>query len=648
MSDSPVPSVAVALLHGAEDAGTLRKAIVASGAKIVFEAATRGFDRTGLDQSVPDVVVVDLRDPDDDELEELDALFDRYPVLFNDGEASSLLSGWDLARWQRHLGAKIVGGGVDPPRPADAEPVPEPQRPLVAEAASSSEIPDVTAEPARAGFTAALVDADSAVVPEVELMAADAAIAPEPAGGVDVSEDSAERVEAQVEEPSDAEALEFDLDDLGFEVPSLEAAPPLPLGEASAAPEIAPSETDLATVEALPRDDFLEIDATSPDAVIDSLLPASADSAETAAAAEASIDELDFDIPLDEVSSALAEPTSEAPIAEDPAAGVAAQLESPALSLEHDPGVPVEVEAATLIGSAEPVESTAVAREAEAGLEVPEWTLEDFGVVEAAAETPVPGASDAAGFGIETVKPADFLAPQVEEVVAAPHLPSEGFSLELVPLEEAVAPTRVGAIVHESRLESGKSVRVQRVWVLGASIGGPEALREFLAGIPHDYPALFLLVQHLGGEFLDLMARQLAKATGMMVRQPEHGDRVGHGEILLVPGGRELSIDTGGVVIMRQAPEEGSYSPSIDRILTAMANSFGANAGAIIFSGVGEDAVEGCRHLADKGGRVYLQSPDSCVVSAMVEAVQATGVASFVGSPRELAERLCADLGLST
>ncbi len=70
---------------------------------------------------------------------ESDAQFDHvydvldqggYEVVFNDGDASAQLSGWDQARWARHLAAKILHKPemTEPPRPAWAESVPLPGR----------------------------------------------------------------------------------------------------------------------------------------------------------------------------------------------------------------------------------------------------------------------------------------------------------------------------------------------------------------------------------------------------------------------------------------------------------------------------------------------------------------------------------------
>ncbi|MCW9030272.1 MAG: hypothetical protein OQK58_02185, partial [Gammaproteobacteria bacterium] len=50
-----------------------------------------------------------------------------------------------------------------------------------------------------------------------------------------------------------------------------------------------------------------------------------------------------------------------------------------------------------------------------------------------------------------------------------------------------------------------KDKLAKNVWVLGASLGGPEALKRFLAEIPADLPVTFVIAQHLGENFVSLL-----------------------------------------------------------------------------------------------------------------------------------------------
>lgn len=54
------------------------------------------------------------------------------------------------------------------------------------------------------------------------------------------------------------------------------------------------------------------------------------------------------------------------------------------------------------------------------------------------------------------------------------------------------------------------------------------------------------------------------------------------------------------------------------------------------------DAIEGAKHLSAKGGKVWAQDPDTCVISSMVDGAREAGVVAFMGSPAELAQQTIA------
>lgn len=182
--------------------------------------------------------------------------------------------------------------------------------------------------------------------------------------------------------------------------------------------------------------------------------------------------------------------------------------------------------------------------------------------------------------------------------------------------------------------------KIARVYVLGASIGGPDAVREFLGALPPDVPALFLLAQHMGADFLELMVQQLSRASKLKVRTVEDGDVLSHGEVVIVPLAGRLEVDPDGRATVGPLPAPSPYSPSIDQVMRDAADRFGAKTGAIIFSGMAHDAIEGARYIVSKGGSVWVQDPSSCVISSMVDGAREAGIVSHTARPSELARHL--------
>ena len=180
----------------------------------------------------------------------------------------------------------------------------------------------------------------------------------------------------------------------------------------------------------------------------------------------------------------------------------------------------------------------------------------------------------------------------------------------------------------------------KNVWVLGASLGGPDALKRFLIHIPEELPVAFIIAQHLGENFVSLLADQLDRYTEFNVFVPKAGHVIRHREVLVTPTNKRLMINPIGAVEYKDITESTKYTPSIDLAISDVASKYKSNAGAIIFSGMCDDGVDGCKALVTKGGQVWVQDPESCVISAMPESVANTVATDFSGTPEMMAKQL--------
>lgn len=243
----------------------------------------------------------------------------------------------------------------------------------------------------------------------------------------------------------------------------------------------------------------------------------------------------------------------------------------------------------------------------------------------------------------------DFDTAESAPPVKAPVLQQESSFADLDALfaEDEPAAANSQPVYAPSRLvEAPISQAARHVFVLGASIGGPEAVRTFLSKLKPSVPAAFVLAQHMGAEFLDLMATQLAKASVLPVKLAQHGELLQEGVVVVVPVNRRFEVDAAGIVQFGDLASESPYSPSIDQVLCDMADRFGTNCTAIIFSGMASDAVEGSKYLASRGAKVWVQDPATCVISSMIDGAQAAGVVSYVGAPEQLADHVLDELGV--
>jgi chemosensory pili system protein ChpB (putative protein-glutamate methylesterase) len=193
---------------------------------------------------------------------------------------------------------------------------------------------------------------------------------------------------------------------------------------------------------------------------------------------------------------------------------------------------------------------------------------------------------------------------------------------------------------HGEEAAASDADALDEIWVLGASLGGPLAVRDFLSAIPRDLPVAFILAQHIGASHLDLLSEQLGRVTPFKVMVASAGHRMQKHQVLLAPVGGRLVFDKQNRVVLKPRQEDSIYSPCIDFVMEDMARCFGPRCHGIVFSGMGNDGEQGCRSIVANGGTVWAQNADSCVISSMPDNARKTGHVSFEGTPAELAHEL--------
>lgn len=181
------------------------------------------------------------------------------------------------------------------------------------------------------------------------------------------------------------------------------------------------------------------------------------------------------------------------------------------------------------------------------------------------------------------------------------------------------------------------------LWILGASTGGPQAVREFVDALPARLGVAFIYAQHIDAGFEKNLQKMLA-ASHYPAFIARHGDVLQPDTIAILRSDEWLEVLENGTLRTRSQGWAGCYRPSIDQVMTNVARYWRGRCGAIIFSGMGDDGARGARHLALQGHPVWVQTPSSCTLAAMPEAVLDSGCVSFSDTPAALARALAAHI----
>lgn len=214
---------------------------------------------------------------------------------------------------------------------------------------------------------------------------------------------------------------------------------------------------------------------------------------------------------------------------------------------------------------------------------------------------------------------------------------AEAFGRELVAKVRALAPRGPASgptpPLRAPLTRPGGVFSRPRVVAIGGSTGAPPALMK-LAEALRDGPAQpILLTQHMPPTFTALLAEQLGRSGARPAAEAQDGEPVLAGRIYVAPGGAHLIVtlrEGQPTIRLSQAPPEHFCRPAVDPMLRSAADVYGAGLLAVILTGMGSDGAEGCRAVAEKGGRFIVQDEASSVVWGMPGAAARTGLAEAV------------------
>lgn len=179
-----------------------------------------------------------------------------------------------------------------------------------------------------------------------------------------------------------------------------------------------------------------------------------------------------------------------------------------------------------------------------------------------------------------------------------------------------------------------------RLVALGASAGGPAALAAILRGLPRDFPAGVVVVQHVDEQFAPGMADWLGQHCLMPVRIARDGDRPEPGTVLLAGTSDHLALATADHLGYTPDPREYLYRPSVDVFFSSVARLWRGDAIGVLLTGMGRDGALGLKAMRDNGCHTIAQNEATSAVYGMPKAAVMLDAAVEVLPIRRIAARL--------
>ena len=145
---------------------------------------------------------------------------------------------------------------------------------------------------------------------------------------------------------------------------------------------------------------------------------------------------------------------------------------------------------------------------------------------------------------------------------------------------------------------------------VGTSLGGFEALKTVLGGLPQDFPAAVAVVQHRSVEDSDGMLRLMEPYVKLPIIEVEDKDEIKGGCVYLSPPNYHLVAENGYFALSADSPVMYAR-PSIDVLFESVAESFGEHAIGVLLTGMSRDGTAGLAKIKERGGLAVVQDPTS-------------------------------------
>ena len=152
--------------------------------------------------------------------------------------------------------------------------------------------------------------------------------------------------------------------------------------------------------------------------------------------------------------------------------------------------------------------------------------------------------------------------------------------------------------------------------VIGASLGGVDALPRLVGSLPPDLGAAVFVVLHIPPNSPDLLAARLNSVGPLPAVSAVDGQVIVPNRIYVAVSDRHLMIE-GDQIRLSLGPRESHARPSIDVLFRSAAYYCGSRVIGIVLTGTLDDGTAGLWAIKDRGGMAIVQSPEEAAYPSM-------------------------------
>lgn len=182
--------------------------------------------------------------------------------------------------------------------------------------------------------------------------------------------------------------------------------------------------------------------------------------------------------------------------------------------------------------------------------------------------------------------------------------------------------------------------------VVGASLGGLEALAILLAALPKHMPPIAIVQHRLADDDNSRLRELLEVHTALRVVEPDDKTPIEGGTVYIAPSDYHLQVEHGSFSLSTDAPILFAR-PSIDILFETAADVYGRRVIAVVLTCASTDGVSGALAIKRRGGRVLVQEPETARSAVLPQAVIDAGAAHVIAPLDDLPIHLMSACGVA-
>jgi two-component system, chemotaxis family, protein-glutamate methylesterase/glutaminase len=181
---------------------------------------------------------------------------------------------------------------------------------------------------------------------------------------------------------------------------------------------------------------------------------------------------------------------------------------------------------------------------------------------------------------------------------------------------------------------------VPKLLAIGASTGGPPAIKTILEGLDKNFPLPIVIVQHIASGFIEGLASWLGTSISLPVKIADHEERLQAGHVYIAPADVQMGVTRGRIIINKTVVPENGLRPAVSFLFRSLAAEYGRYGIGVLLTGMGKDGAFELKACREKGALTIVQDEASAVVNGMPGEAVKLEAASYILPPMEISRLL--------